>query len=86
MKRAFKLQQLRLLPVSYPSRAFAAGRFECASCPHSGISAFEYFLVLVGTVLVNAFLIWRLLDEQCTGWGEANGSDYTEVWMHFTTV
>ena len=55
------------------------GRFSCVFCPHHGIAAFEYFLVLAGTVLVNAFLIWRLLDEKSTGWDQAEGSDYVEV-------
>ncbi len=74
-----KMRNTFMVSCKMRNTVFGAGRFSCAFCPHHGIAAFEYFLVLAGTVLVNVFLIWRLLDEKCTGWDQAEGSDYVEV-------
>lgn len=54
----------------------------CAYCPQHATVAFEYFLLLVATILrlINAFLIWRLLNESLNFRGQqAEGSDYVEV-------
>ena len=56
----------------------AAGHFKCASCPRHAVAAFEYFLVLAATIRINAFLIWRFLDDTPPT-AQAEGSDYVEV-------
>lgn len=59
-----------------------SGHFMCAYCPQHATVAFEYFLLLVATILrlINAFLIWRLLNESLNFRGQqAEGSDYVEA-------
>jgi hypothetical protein len=43
------------------------------------MGAFEYFLILLAAILLNIFLIWRLLRQDVASWDVVEGSDYVEV-------
>lgn len=57
-----------------------AGRFKCDKCQQTTVVAVEYFLILLATILLNMFLIWRLLKEDVASWDLVEGSDYVEVY------
>ena len=56
-----------------------AGSFKCALCPHRGTAAFEYLLLLICTIRVNAFWMRRLLREKCDHCDQTEDSDLVEV-------
>ena len=56
-----------------------AGRFECDKCQQRLVAGAQYFLILLAAILINMFLIWRLLKEDVAAWDHVEGSDCVEV-------
>ena len=64
-----------------PHTSWHAGQFKCEKCGDHSLAAFQYFLLLVGIVCINVFLIWRCLQDldDVTSWDMPQGSDYVQV-------
>ena len=55
------------------------GRFQCSKCPSKAVAIIEYFLVLLGVLLLNLYLISQLSRATMSDFNTVSGSDYLQV-------